>query len=478
MKAVESVNKNGFKPSKGNTQRVAVVDGSSQSLLISGQLEFPVSLDTGYFNNVKAVTLEEALTNKDTYDYALVFSTNTAKTERRIQTREKQSSKFVSGERELPNPAYEQARMSVHQAQTQAVSASSQYCRGWGCLGKAIVEAAAASKLQKAQGQLSSTPMMLKEDTYTEYNYSKSSVKARKHVSTNYYLLDLRNNKILRGSFDIDEARDFTIAYRVNEKDISYDSIINNHDSEEDVSNFEKSDITISLGNLIEQIYKNKGMFKTFKPSYESLKKIVLADRHEAIKNYKLASDEVLPVDDKRMEHVVVIHSPTGSIGTGFYVKPDIVLTNYHVVEGAEFMEIKTHDGAETFGKVVKSDVRLDLALIKVQQRGKPVKFYSGSIPLGSTVEAIGHPKGLEYSITRGVVSAIRKRENVYGIGGKKVTFIQTDTPINSGNSGGPMFLENKVIGVNNNKRVDKNVEGLAFSIHFSEVNDFMRKDF
>ena len=127
----------------------------------------------------------------------------------------------------------------------------------------------------------------------------------------------------------------------------------------------------------------------------------------------------------------------------------------------------------------MKSDVRLDLALIKVESQGAPVKFSdSTNLALGSTVDAIGHPSGLEFTITKGIISALRKRESSYNIGGQEVLFIQTDAAINPGNSGGPLFLEDKVIGVNNNKIVSNTVEGLGFAIHFSEVNLFLDEEF
>jgi S1-C subfamily serine protease len=149
------------------------------------------------------------------------------------------------------------------------------------------------------------------------------------------------------------------------------------------------------------------------------------------------------------------------------------------VIEGGKYAEMKLYNGHETFGKVVKSDVRLDLALIKVQEKGKPVQFYDeNSLDLGATTEAIGHPKGLEFTVTRGVISAIRKKESIFDTGGKEVLFVQTDTAINPGNSGGPLFLDNMVIGVNDNKLVDIGTEGLGFAIHHSEIQEFLKEDF
>jgi len=202
-------------------------------------------------------------------------------------------------------------------------------------------------------------------------------------------------------------------------------------------------------------------------------------DKNQALAAYKERTYDARALNDPRFDHVVVIYNPTGSIGSGFYVTPDLVLTNYHVIEGAKYAEMKLYNGHETFGKVVKSDVRLDLALVKVQEKGKPVQFYNkNTLDLGSTTEAIGHPKGLEFTITRGVVSAVRKKPSVFDTGGKDVLFVQTDTPINPGNSGGPLFLGDMVVGVNDNKLVGVDTEGISFSIHYSEVEKFLKEDF
>ena len=137
------------------------------------------------------------------------------------------------------------------------------------------------------------------------------------------------------------------------------------------------------------------------------------------------------------------------------------------------------YNGQETCGKVLGKDVRLDLALVKVQTRGKPVLFYTKNrIDLGATTEAIGHPKGLEFSITRGIISAIRNYAsiNLPKGSGDKVLYIQTDTPINPGNSGGPLFLGDNVIGVNTWGKSKMISEGLGFSVHYSEVLNFLKE--
>ena len=145
------------------------------------------------------------------------------------------------------------------------------------------------------------------------------------------------------------------------------------------------------------------------------------------------------------------------------------------MIEDSKFLEIKKYDGTMTFGKVQKVDIDKDLALLKVESNGDPVSFFNkDSLPLGSTVEVIGHPDDFHFSITSGVVSAFRKVDLVKS--GVKVSLIQTDASINPGNSGGPLFMDNQVIGVNVVKKVGTSLEGLGFAVHYSEVIDFLYK--
>jgi len=166
-----------------------------------------------------------------------------------------------------------------------------------------------------------------------------------------------------------------------------------------------------------------------------------------------------------------------GSIGSGFFVTPEIILTNYHVVEGTEFPEIVKFDGLEGAGQVIAKDIRRDLALVKVDISGVPVTLApSNKVNRGATVEAIGHPEGLEFSLTRGAVSGVRRLPSLYDPGGSKIRFVQSDVAVNPGNSGGPLFEGAYVIGVNDWKLAATQLEGLSFAIHISEVRKFLKK--
>jgi serine protease Do len=135
--------------------------------------------------------------------------------------------------------------------------------------------------------------------------------------------------------------------------------------------------------------------------------------------------------------------------GSGFFISADgFAVTNNHVVDKAENVQVTADDGKIYEAKVIGTDARSDLALIKVEGRGDfPfVKFAEGNPRIGDWVLAVGNPFGLGGTVTAGIVSA-RGRD----IGnGPYDDFIQIDAPVNKGNSGGPTFdVDGNVIGVN-----------------------------
>jgi serine protease Do len=140
-------------------------------------------------------------------------------------------------------------------------------------------------------------------------------------------------------------------------------------------------------------------------------------------------------------------HMVTGQ-GSGFFITADgYAVTNNHVVQDAENVQVTTDDGKTYSAKVIGTDSRTDLALIKVDGKDFPFVKLSDAAPrIGDWVLAVGNPFGLGGTVTAGIVSA-RGRD----IGaGPYDDFIQIDAPVNKGNSGGPSFdVEGNVIGVN-----------------------------
>jgi serine protease Do len=144
--------------------------------------------------------------------------------------------------------------------------------------------------------------------------------------------------------------------------------------------------------------------------------------------------------------------APRGfSMGTGFLISNDgYVLTNHHVVEGADTVTVKLSDRREFKAKVVGSDQQSDVALLKIEGKNLPNLRIgdSGRLKPGQWVVAIGSPFGLDQSVTAGIVSAVG-RANPYA-DQRYVPFIQTDVAINRGNSGGPLLnTSGEVVGIN-----------------------------
>jgi serine protease Do len=457
---------------------IAFAEATSQTLLKEHQIEFPVSVDVDIPIKIVKTSVDTALgSEKGQYDYLVVVDIGLAQTKQRIIKRDEIPSEFHSGTKTLPNPAYDQARMAVMESASALNSHNAQYCQGYGCLGKAIGGIALAVAHEEQKKKFSSIPMTLTENVYEDYKFSASDLDSTKVVTATYYVFDLKQNTYSKSVFDVSETKSFRIAYNLNQKDKNLSSHLSKYDNEDKVKKFEKADVAVKLSDTLNHYLGLKTPPMKI-VSLTAVRDEMLKDKNRALAVYKdkVEQRSASTKDDPRFESVVVVHNPKGSLGTGFYIAPDLILTNYHVIEGAQFVEMKLRNGLETFGKVVKSDVRLDLAVVKVQARGKPVTFHSGSIQLGATVEAIGHPRGLDFTITRGVVSALRTRPSIFGVGGKEVLFVQTDTPINPGNSGGPLFLGDKVIAVNDNKIVGKGTEGIGFSIHFDEVKEFLKE--
>ncbi|HTA65129.1 MAG TPA: Do family serine endopeptidase [Xanthomonadaceae bacterium] len=139
------------------------------------------------------------------------------------------------------------------------------------------------------------------------------------------------------------------------------------------------------------------------------------------------------------------------AIGSGFLISSDgKILTNHHVVDGADRVIVHLADRREFTAKVIGSDPTSDIALLKVQATGLPYLKMAEAKTLkpGQWVVAIGSPFGLDHSVTAGIVSGIGRssldRDQQY------VPFIQTDVPINKGNSGGPLLnTRGEVVGIN-----------------------------
>lgn len=152
--------------------------------------------------------------------------------------------------------------------------------------------------------------------------------------------------------------------------------------------------------------------------------------------------------------------------GSGFIInKEGDIITNAHVVSGADKVTVILKDGRQIEGKVIGSDELTDVAVVQVKADNLPTVSLGSSASLqpGDWAIAIGNPLGLDNTVTAGIVSAIGRKSGQIGVD-KRVSFIQTDAAINPGNSGGPLLNQNgEVIGVNT--AIIQGAQGLGFAI-------------
>ncbi len=157
------------------------------------------------------------------------------------------------------------------------------------------------------------------------------------------------------------------------------------------------------------------------------------------------------------------VERPQKSLGSGFIINHEgYILTNNHVVEGADEIQVQLDGNKKYQAKVIGTDPKTDIAVIKIEAKNiSPVALGdSDQLQVGDWVLAVGNPFGLDHTVTAGIVSA---KGRVIGAGPYD-NFIQTDASINPGNSGGPLFnLQGQVVGVNT--AIVASGQGIGFAI-------------
>ncbi len=160
--------------------------------------------------------------------------------------------------------------------------------------------------------------------------------------------------------------------------------------------------------------------------------------------------------------------------GSGFLIdKSGVLLTNSHVVNGADKVTVTLKDGRKFEGKVRGVDEVTDLAVVKIEGNDLPVATLgvSTDVQVGDWAIAVGNPLGLDNTVTLGIVSTLKRSSVSIGIPDKRLDFIQTDAAINPGNSGGPLLNDNgEVIGINTAIRAD--AMGIGFAIPIDKAKE------
>ena len=325
------------------------------------------------------------------------------------------------------------------------------------------------NKYQNLQNELTSlindysnTPMYLDQEIFSPYNYDVVNIKAEKKV--HYNIIQYKEETFYNNSISISENKIFNVAYNIQTQDKNYEELSNKFDVMANVKNWENKKIEkLNVNSLLAKLDDTK------KIKIESINKVYTLLDFEQDEE-KSWWKKIFNFDNKKER------KKTSSLtGKSSYETKDEILTNYHVIEVAMSISIIDKNKKRSSAVVIKQDLKRDLALLKTNMKGKPVTFYTGSLKQGEMVEALGHPKGKRWSLTKGWISAIRKESSTYNSSGSEnVLFIQTDAAINHGNSGGPLFFKDKVVGVNTQGLSKEISEGMNFAVHFSEVKKFL----
>ena len=451
---------------------ISLVEATSRHLLrTEGDIDFPLSIGIDLPLDARPRELGALLseTPATTGRFVVVFDVALAKAARKVRDTKDRASRRIAGVNKTDNPAYLRAAKLYSSSSTK--------------LERAPGNAKLLKLMEENQQKLSTTPRYLEQPIYGDYTFKLAAIEGVKTLTVNYRVIDRIAGRVVSGVFDVVENEAFTVAYGVDTSDPNQGTYRSDFVSEKQVKDWERAPVVVPLSQVLDRAAA-AGPGQPLGSLAELLAQIS-AERNRAIARADAEDYDARPLNDPRFDSVVAIYTGAGSMGSGFYVRPNIVMTNWHVVENHPIVELRTYDKRESFGQVIAKDVRLDLALVKVQDRGRPVRFYQGKdlVP-GETLEAIGHPRRLLFSITRGVVSAIRKRR-----GGTNETqtgdvlYIQTDADINPGNSGGPLFKGDKVVGVNVSSALrpspsDDSVmvpaPGLNFAVHYAEAPRFL----
>ena len=419
------------------------------------------------------------------------------------------ASQMVAGIRQVPNPEFNRLQMEIRRAereQQQALRRAEDGFRRSQCIscglitqwgGIAIqskwnnVAKELQSRIVSLTNSYSTTPDYLEKEVLRSYNYLVQNIKAEKRAI--YQVVQFKNGKYLQRNIKIDETKSFKVAYNIDPQDKKYENLINKYSDTQLVTNWQNKKLkntsleklltTIDNQEVFIEIMGKKELYASLNFDYveeeEELswwERLFGGSKKEGKKTVSLSKNSSSGYEEKdiRFDSVVIVKTENG-LGSGFFISKDEILTNYHVIENATSISVTDKYKKRSSAVVIKKDLRRDLAVLKTNTTGKPVKFFDGQLKQGEMVEALGHPKGRKFSLTKGWISAIRKESSVYSATGTPdVLFIQTDAAINPGNSGGPLFYKDKVVGVNTQGLHKDSTEGMNFAVHFSEVNQFL----
>ena len=225
--------------------------------------------------------------------------------------------------------------------------------------------------------------------------------------------------------------------------------------------------LVLVTGMLIALIINSGGSNQVSDMSPDIASQLTISSEDAERSPIPTSDEPVASVAETVAPSVVRIDTATGTGSGIIYDQNGSVVTNAHVVLGADTVEIQLADGTRATGKVLGSDPAVDIAIVQIQENlnfRKATFATLDTIRVGQLAVAIGSPFGLEQSVTAGIVSAVNRAVPTLNVenGSRTVLeMIQTDAPINPGNSGGALVdRQGRVVGMNTLIRTDGNVEG------------------
>lgn len=396
-----------------------------------------------------------------------------------IQQHVKRSTKqgrFVSGTETTPNSDYLTLQRQYQQAVIERQNCNQQFAIASLTNPYAINLCwLLNSRISQLDASLITTSPTTTNSTYSDYSYEVSEVTVSLQ-QTDLAVIDSTSTKegAVFFAFPAKRTKTFSIARGLHPKDERHAS--SDFNTEADITKFMNSPQDVDTQELYQR-------FSTETPTSSRTIMALLSKNPVDDRSPKQSPDDTVQSEagaptryDRVMSRsIVVVHARDG-LGTGFYVRGKIVLTNQHVTAGQSLVQIENRDGEKITGMVLAEDEALDLAIIALSKTGEPLRLSKRTPKLGDEAIAFGHPRGNKFSLTKGIVSAVRKIAPVAG-SSVAYTYIQTDVPINPGNSGGPLMVGDQVIGVNTFKAVGNNTEGLGFALSSDVVEEWLRRN-
>ena len=434
------------------------------------------------------------ISTKELNSQYLTFKITDRDYKRTITSKEMIPSQYISGQREIFNPKYETASLDLANAQSELSTAKyrdaqrqSEGCYGsfWECaLAEAILNETtnAQAKYDAAKRVLENTPRTLMQDLISDYEVEKLSIEASKSLIIELAFIDTGRNELYLTEHPVKLLKEFEVINSpVAESDTDLKKLLNGTSEENEVDSWMNKNIVLNkdLITILNDLFNSDNFQKRSSQisSYiDNLDRInsFTDEKVKTANKKKQKKDKDYVVEDS----IIVVETLDGA-GTGFYVTDEYIITNQHVVENSGFVNLRSYDNQTFTGKVITTDVATDLALILVSDYKIPLEIdETCSVRNRENIFTIGHPRGFEYSTTRGIVSAIRDMPQPFysAVGNKK--YIQIDAAISPGNSGGPLFnTMEKVIGVNTWGRIDQGSQNLNFAVHCLELKKFLREN-